>query len=97
MYLTFGEVTNERDKSKVQPADPIIYVRDHPNLGRVLTPDRTAIRRELGWGDPFAYGHLYYDADGRPCVVPDHWDEDDVRLAGMVLDHTIPEDASSSQ
>jgi hypothetical protein len=81
MYLTFDQVVLVQDKRKVRPDDPLVYVRQHPNMGRVFTTGNTEIRRELGWGDPFEYGYLYFDAQETPCIVPHRWDEDDAMLA----------------
>ena len=81
MYLTFDQVILVKDKGKVQPDDPIVYVRQHPNMGRVLTTDNTEIRREFGWGDPFEYGQIYTDTSDNLCVVPHVWDEEDAMLA----------------
>lgn len=85
MYLTFDQVILLKEKRTPQANDPLVYVRQHPNLGRVLTTDNTEVRRELGWGDAFEYGHIYEDAAGSLCVVPHVWDEDDAMLARTYL------------
>lgn len=79
MYLTFDQVILVQDNLTTDTIP--VYVRQHPNKGRVLTTDDTEVHRELGWGDPFEYGYIYEDANGNWCVIPHVWDMDDALLA----------------
>ena len=67
MYLKFEEVILVSDKSKLQSDDPVIY--EHYLRGeRILTLDFNPSKYAVG---EKIYGHLYFDAQENPCVVPD--------------------------
>ena len=67
MYLTFDQIILVADKFKLNKTDPVIYEREL-NGNRILTLDSDTSKYASA-AKP--YGRIYYDAQDRPCVVPD--------------------------
>lgn len=84
MYLTFNQVILISDKSKVQPDDTVVYVKE-TSTGRIFYPDFVFEPDTFAdWQKKLSsqrYGILYLDANEQWCVVPDVWSEDDARFA----------------
>ncbi len=76
MYLTFPQVRLVSDKQP-EPGDTVIYERELRGE-RILTTDSSESHIA---SQARRYGVLYFDANDRPCVIPDHFSMDDAGLA----------------
>lgn len=88
VYVTLSEITLIHPAMhQPHPDDIPIYARITD--GRpVLTPDPSPARRTT---PATLYGVLYYDADDRPCIVPNTWSDVDAAQAARVIEPPVPD------
>lgn len=76
MYTLLSEVILVRAKYQ-RPTDPVIYERELRGES-ILTLDAAPSQYAT---EARPYGRLYEDSQGRLCVVPNQWSDDDAMLA----------------